>query len=734
VKNTSFWIFVVVATALTYVGCLVAVYDATPSTHSLQALTPAVQWTSALGRIFNENGYPVFAYGALGVCLILALMGLQTRSTAQNLIFGAAIFAVCGQISLIDRTLVANAAALIGYPLEHVAQIPVHIVLGLGCYLISAILFFIGSRKTDFPNLLDLAARTPRAFSRFDFALLLVVFCIAIVIRMYALNHLLNYFEGEISPYSAGGTSLVGMLYAHEGWWGPWAPLGYLYYLPIYLTTSLFGTSLVALRLSSAIIGLMTIPLVYALAVRLAGKVAGHVAAIVFSLNFLHIGWHRSDIYPHGATTWPSIVMCWCLIKASETRQLRWAAAVAFMMGLSWHQYPSGQSAVVIPLVAIALSWIFNRSTQLYSKMQALVTGSGVLLWAAGLPLTFYVVTQRWKFVNPFDLTGNRTIWGEAGESISRWRMAWLTIEKSLTHLFYVFEAMFVRARHIFHQEWLSIQPLFHPRTVGWLVLAFAVIGLFTLIRFRKRFEATVMFGWMIAALMPGILSSVPYPKRLSTFFPAIDITAAIGVAVLCHISTLGGRAWRRYLGYIAITAASCVFFVFTMYAWFSGRLFTYGEPVEHAVAAELNKAITPGTLVLSELTRGYEAGKYLYLMLDHLTDPINRPNMWVQCNPYEVQSFLTQPADFEKMLNNRLPYVWTKLRNQLEETVQYKDWSHILFVLQRGETNTYSNAALIEAVKARCSNPVVSDIGPPSHDWNSLILVKCPYSDFAGR
>ncbi len=733
-KRNLFWIFVVFAAALTYLGCFIAVQDASPTTHSFQALAPLVQWLSLLGTSFNQNGYPVFAYCAGCVCFVLALMGIQTRSIPQNLVFCAAIFAVCGQIFMIDKTLVATLANSIGFPLDPSAPSLINIYLGAGCYLLSALFFFIGSRGSAFPNPFELAERSPKNFTLLDFSLLLAVFCVAIVLRMYAINHLLNYFEGEISPYSAAGTSLVGMLYAHEGWWGPWAPLGYLYYLPIYLTTSLFGTTLVALRLSSVVIGLMTIPIVYVLANRMAGKVAGHTAAAIFSLNFLHLGWHRSDIYPHGATTWPSIIMCWCLIKASETRSLGWAAAVAFMMGLSWHQYPSGQSAVMIPIVAIAISWFFNRSTKLFSKTQALVTSGGVLLWAAGLPATFYLVTQRFKFVNPFDLTGNRTIWGEAGETVSRWKIAWLTIEKSLTHLFYVFEAMFVRARHVFHQEWLPHQPLFHHRTVGWLVLAFAVLGVFTLVRFRKRFETSVMFGWMIAALMPGILSSVPYPKRLSTFFPAIDITAAIGIATLCHVAVLGGRAWRQYVGYISVVASSLVFLVFTTYAWFSGRLFGYGEPVEHSVAAELRRAITPGTLVLTDLTRGYEAGKYLYLMMDHLTEPSNRPNMWVQSSPSEIQSFLSQPADFKRMLTTRLPYVWTKLRDQLDETIEHKDWSHVLFVLQRGETQSNLNAPVIEAIKSRCSTPIVSDIGPPSHDWNSLILVKCSYADFANR
>lgn len=733
-KNRFFWIFVIIATALTYVGCVITASDASPTTLSLDALTPIIAWISDLGRPFNEQGYPLFAYSGACVCTVLLLMGLQLRSGVQNLLFACAIFAVGAQLLLIDSTLVATLSSLLQLSPTTGSSPDTRIILGSSCYVISALLFILASRRPTFPDPFSLAQHQRERFSAYDCVLLLAVFCVAVVIRMYALNHILNYFEGEMSPYSAAGTSLVGMLYAHEGWWGPWAPLGYLYYLPIYLTTKLFGTTLVALRLASVIVGLLTIPLVYILGARLGGKFGGHCSAIIYSLNFLHIGWHRSDIYPHGATTWPSILLCLCLLNAATSGRVLWAAATAFMMGLSWHQYPSGQSAVMIPIVAIALCWLFNRSTKKIPIRQALVTGSGVLLWAAGLPLTYYVITGAVKFANPFNLTGNRTIWGEAGTAVSPLRMAVLTIERSLLHLGYVFEGMFFRARHIFHQEWLSYQAGFSSRTVGWLVLAFAVIGLFCLLRFRKRIESCVMFGWMAAAVMPGILSSVPYPKRLSTLYPAIDITAGIGLATLWYATTLGGRAWRLYLGQISVIVASLAWLTFTTHFWFSKRFFPTGEPPENAVAAQLAAAITPRTIVLAELTRGYEAGKYLYLMMDYLTAPENRPNLWLQTSSGEVRSFLESPINFEKAIESRLPYIWTKLRDQIEETVAFQDWQDILFVLQRGDPSSTPNDQLIQAVIARCSNPTVSDLSPSQENWNSLVLIRCPYSDFKNR
>jgi hypothetical protein len=308
--------------------------------------------------------------------------------------------------------------------------------------------------------------------------------------------------------------------------------------------------------------------------------------------------------------------------------------------------------------------------------------------------------------------------------------IAWLTIQKATLHFGYVVEAMFFRARYVFHQEWLPHQPLFYHRTVGWLVLSFATIGLLMLLKHRKRFESCVMFAWLIAALTPGILSSVPYPKRLSSLFPAIDILAALGLATLLCAVTLGGRRWRRGVAIIATSVGLVIFTCFDSYAWFSGRLFSYGEPPENAVAAELTKAITPHTVVFAELTAGYESGKYLYLLMDHLTDPANRPNMWIQSNLREIDSFLDKPSRIERFIGGKLPYLWTRLRDQLTETTEYQNWTDVLFILQRGEGEIAAHQAVLARCKAACANPVVVEVPAQSQAWNSLTLVRCPYAE----
>jgi 4-amino-4-deoxy-L-arabinose transferase-like glycosyltransferase len=86
--------------------------------------------------------------------------------------------------------------------------------------------------------------------------------------------------------------------------------LGILYYIPIWIMVKIHGVTLLALRLSSAFFGVLTVPLLYWMVRRFFGVAAASVAAWLFVFDQLHIGWSRTDIHPHGVTVWPALLVC----------------------------------------------------------------------------------------------------------------------------------------------------------------------------------------------------------------------------------------------------------------------------------------------------------------------------------------------------------------------------------------------------------------------------------------
>ena len=670
-KRYLFPIFWILAAIIIVVGSSIAAIDDANGIISLEALSPLVSLISIQGRRFSVHGHPLFLYATTGLSLTLLLIGFRIHECRQNCFVIGCISAIVAQLFLVDQELCRSVAELFGFSTDPRNIFVIATSVGAGGYTLAAVFLFFALKQKSAPDIIHRERNFKSDFSLSDLFVLLAVFFGAAILRLYALNQILNYFEGELSGYSAGATSLKGMFLANKGVGGPWAPLGILYYFPIYLTTRLFGTTLVALRLSSAWVGLLSIPLVYMLARRLAGKTAGHVAAMLFSLDCLHIGWSRTDIHPHGVTTWPTLLLCYFLLRAFDTRKSKWAFAAAFMMGLSWHQYPSGQSAVVIPLLAAGFFLLNNRLRMPLSWNHALILCVGLALWAVGLPLSYYFADgDWWGFQNPFNLTGPRALWGCEGCAGAA-SVSVFVLGEAAIHIGDVLLGIFYQVPYSFHQEWMFPSHGFSMRTVAWLVVPLAFVGMSIFIASRKRFESAVVFAWVVAAVLPGILSEHAYAKRLSTLFPAIDILAGVGVAGIVAILGNGRGQWRKFIAYFAITIVSICFFAFSIYTWFSGEIIKYGEPDVVSMASSVSKSIDPGAIVIADV-EGYNSARLGYLLLDHLSDEGNRPNM-LALPPHEsIMSMIESPLSAGAYITNRWLYLWTRLRDQQKETQRF--------------------------------------------------------------
>jgi len=622
-------IFILLTGLATALGFYVASADDVVQQPSLVALKPVVDLLVQYGEAFTLQGpqnLPLFLYGILGVVIAT---GFRIRKPRWNAFTLGLLLAFVGQWVMINVSLIFDLKfRLLPNAPDDVAG-NLAMAIGGGLYLLSILAFFCAFRREDPMSALVERSKQDGAFSLRDAVVLFGIAALALFFRLYAINVIPDKFEGELACFSAGATSFDGLFLANKGVAGAWAPLGILYYLPIYITTKLFGSTLVALRMSSTLVGIFTIPFMFLLGRRIGGKQMGFLAAMLLALDTLHIGWGRTDIHPHGVTTWPSLLLCWLLLQAFDSRKMIDALWVALAMGLTWHQYPSGQGAVAIPIFAVGIYWLCNRFSFPLRWTQLPLLVVGMAIWFVGLPLSYYYPEKEIVLKNPFNLTGPRAVWGGAEGAQSSFDVALLVVQKAYEHFWDVIQGLFYKVPYLFHQDIVPTIPNFNIRSISWVVMPLAVAGFFIIIRSIKRFECAVLLAWMLAAILPGIMSESAYPKRLSSFFPALEMLAALALTRYSLFVQSTRQLWRRGLLGLAVTVTFACYIVWASNAWFAGRgEFKYGEPYEVYAAEEMAKEIKPKTTIIADLVLGYHIGKMTYLLIDPLTNPENRPNL----------------------------------------------------------------------------------------------------------
>lgn len=698
---------------------------------SLHLLTPVIVPLVWVGDLI---GLPSHASASStiavvdAILILLAAVYFKRQRDLSYLIFGLAC-ALTAQWLLSDKIIVSWFPSHKIWLREMRPHLLVFAAAGF-LYLNSLRLWWRHLRLRWVPDIVSREDDRDQQFRSHDAWLLAGATLIAIILRFYGLNQVTNVFEGELACYSAGATSLSGMLQANRGAGGPWAPLGLLYYPPIYLTTQIFGTTLLSLRMSSALIGVLTIPLMYLFATRVAGRLAGHFAAFLLAINELHVGWGRTDIHPHGVTVWPSLLLGTFLLRAYRSQKDLDLIWVVLAMGLTWHQYPSGQSAVAMPLVAVAFYLLANRKMGPFPRPKTtwrlkLALFLGVALWAVGLPFSYYLADGEFVFRNPFNQTGPRALWGGVSEHTNTFNAIFSVIAKSIQHLSDVLIGIFYKVPYLFHQDFVLDFGSTTIRTVSWMITPLCLLGLFLILRAYQKFESAVMLGWLAVAILPGILSEHAYPKRLSTFFPAFETLAAIALAYLYSLVRDNFSKVALYSFRVVLVIALSGYFAFAVSGWFSGRQWRYGEPGEVGAAELMAAEITPRTIVIADFPIGYHDGKMTYLLLDHLTDPANRPNRWITGRSSVIEQAFRDPLN-PALINFNWPYSWTKLRDQVTESQHFEHWERIVFFLQEPERDLIVFEERLNAAVRSCSDPKIYRIPAEGSFWKPLTMVSC--------
>jgi hypothetical protein len=656
------WAVVYVVIASLFTGF--AIIDDRAGRRSLSVLEPFISLLESPGRRLSEHALGITTGAGIVtaflcvLCAVAVLYRSGGRVRGTFILLCALIASVCGQILLLHG----------------------HVAAGTLLYLIGGIPLFISAVRMSRrgARTFDLDAPCDRPYSQGEILVIVLIVAVAFVLRFYSLNVVPRGFEGELSPYMVGSITVRGWAVANAGLDGPWAPLGLLYYPPNYLGILVAGTTPLAIRLGSVFVFLLTLPLFYLFLRAIGGQAAAIVGTLLFAVDPWQIGWSRTDIHPHHVTLWISLLLAWCTILSLQRPTPYRFGACALLMGLSWHQYPSGQSAVVLPIVPIFLTWVFSPRYRASASWYPLLLGVGLVLWLLGHPASTYLADGKLHLDNPFTLTTERTSWGDTAEGLSLIERVYEVVEKAVIHTSHLVRGVFVELPYRFHQEIFPDVPHLTERSVFWCVAAFAVPGILLMMASPLRTNPLVLLWWVVVAAAPAALSSLAYVKRAATLPPVLTIIAALTAATVYRLMSLHLGKGARWSCAMLTVLAAALYVPASLFQWFSVEA---GIPPEVHLAQRMRHYLAPGTVVINRFRHGYLRGKMSFLLYNDIVR--NQPLAWFGCEhsvcPPEAAD---DPRRLPEFASRRFEYRWTGLNDTHPDRMSPETWSHAVYVL----------------------------------------------------
>jgi hypothetical protein len=650
----------------------IAVSDDEAGKTSLDALGPLVEALSAVGGLLIERPWLLLDLVGTGLIVALAVtvsVMWRRRDTGAARVTTSAALALAGQLLLLHRS------AAWGTTL---------------CVL--ALVFALTRQRRERTE-----PWSSQLVSGAEAAALLVVIVVAVGFRFFTLNRVVHYFEGELSPYLVGAADLQGMLLANTAIHGPWAPLGLLFYLPIHLAVSYAGTTVLAVRLASAAIGVATIVAAFLLARTVAGRSAGLTASLLLALDPLQIGWSRSDVHPHGVTAWPALLLAWATLRAIETRATGWFVALTVLMGLSWHQYPSGQPAMLIPPLVLLIHAATHRGFARSVGWRWVLVALGLGAWSVGYSVVHWLGTGRLAGLGHyFHLLGPRVAAEDPAVTPSLLRHAVDTGADLV-------KGIYVEIPHLFHQTFIpEIDPSLPLRALPWLVAAFTVVGAAILLARLPSPRAVVMVVSVLCAVIPAALSDIAYVKRAAVLYPLLAIVAAVGIAALLAAvgASLGPRAMRTAVA--LLLACGLGWTAISSHLWFSGHRYPWGTPPEVVIADAVGRQLRPTTVVITNFWDDYMPGKFTYLLLDDLRREELQPLVWyvTTSTSDDWPTLIAYPHGAVNAVFARPWYLlWSGLDESLRRIQVEREWRRVVYLIQEDE----QTGDELERIRALC-------------------------------
>lgn len=281
-----------------------------------------------------------------------------------------------------------------------------------------------------------------------------------------------------------------------------------------------FGLNFTTIKISAALLGIVTIPLLYLLGKELYNREVGLYAAFFLATGHWHVILTRIGL--RFASMPPVLVLMWyALIRGFKTEQRRWFVWAGAFLGLGFYTY---NSFMIVPLLLIALiiaATLVDRHFSLIAhadKVISLVLGAIYIM----IPLARYIYDDPARYLYR---AATRITDLETSLPSDLIRTLFSNVFKTLRMFHWVGDAVFL------------YNVPFH-RQLGFLCSILFLFGLgYVIWRWRHGYNVTVLLVLGIM-LLPTIMSlafpgEVPNVGRAIGALPAVVILAGVSLALV---------------------------------------------------------------------------------------------------------------------------------------------------------------------------------------------------------
>ncbi len=369
-----------------------------------------------------------------------------------------------------------------------------------------------------------MSARHIQPHRYFNAYLFIAIWILGIVLRFYDLAHLppgLWYDEAlnGLNALSLIEEQPLRLAFIYEGL--PQEPF-FMYLIAGFFL--LFGASGLVIRIASAVIGSLTIPLLYYVVRESAGRRVALLSALCLALLRWHVHFSRVGFR---TILVPLVTLACFLFFLRGLRTKKWSAFVlaGVFLGLGFYTYLSFYFVPLILLLTLGSAyWAKSHSLRRTWKQIVLMFAVGAVVF---LPLGITYVGQPEFFLGRVDMVSlfDEGLWPGIKQIM---RNGWDVL------LMFSFKGDHVPKHNIPYVPVLDA-----------LTSLFFLLGIVMLIRGLKRsvFHSLV-FWWFLVMMLPSVLSfGAPNLLRVLGLSPALAIILALGYEKGYELARSGWRS-----------------------------------------------------------------------------------------------------------------------------------------------------------------------------------------------
>lgn len=322
----------------------------------------------------------------------------------------------------------------------------------------------------------------------------------------------------------------------------------------------LFGLGVLAVRLPSAIFGILTVLATYFLVKELfQRKDLALLSSFLLAISPWHIQFSRIAFESNVGLAFNVFIILFFL---KALRQPWFLVLSSFFAGLNIYMYQGEK--VFTPLIVLTLVVIFRQRLLQISKKYILTsTLVGLILI---MPFLLYILTEKQAFLRARGVSVfsdqtpflARTVERLKADN-NRGDIIGLVLDnRRVTYLFTIVGGYFSH----FDFNWLFItgdETRHHVPNMGLLYLwefPFLILGIYKLIfgQFDKRVKIVLLSWFLITPIPAMITTGVPHAVRTLNFLPTFQIFTAIGIiSILNTVLNIKHKILNFKLGYLLV-------------------------------------------------------------------------------------------------------------------------------------------------------------------------------------